>query len=129
MKYDQFLAQVGTHGGPRERDHADQASRIVLATLGKRLAGHEPQDLASQLPQQLQSPLLEHTGYAETSDDVDDFLRRVANSEGYGCTPEDALTHSRAVLGTIAEFVSSGEIQDLRSQLPSGYATLFEQPA
>ena len=28
----------------------------------------------------------------------------------------------------IAEFVSAGEIQDLRAQLPTGYAPLFEQP-
>lgn len=28
----------------------------------------------------------------------------------------------------MASFVSAGEIQDLRSQLPTGYAALFEQP-
>lgn len=42
--------------------------------------------------------------------------------------PEEALTHARAVLGTIATFVLTGEIRDLRAQLPTGYAALFEQP-
>lgn len=129
MNYDEFLARVGQHGGPVERDHADQASKIVLATLGQRLAGREPQNLASQLPQELQHPLLQHDGLAaEIGDDLDDFLRRISDREGRGCSTEQALSHARAVLGTMASFVSTGEIDDLRSQLPAGYAALFEQP-
>jgi uncharacterized protein (DUF2267 family) len=129
MTYEEFLATVRRHGGPSDDAHADQASRIVLASLGKRLAGGEPRDLASQLPRELQDPLLEHTGAAETSDDLDEFLRRIAEKEGYGCSPEEARAHARAVLGTITEFVSAGEVNNLRSQLPAGYAPLFEQPA
>lgn len=128
MNYDEFLASVTRHGGPSERDHADQASKIVLATIGQRLAGREPRDLASQLPNELQDPLLQHTGAAETTDDLDDFLRRVADREGRGCSPEHARVHAQAVLGTIASFVSAGEIDDLCSQLPAGYAPLFQQP-
>lgn len=129
MTYEEFLAAVRQHGGPGDNAHADQASRIVLASLGKRLAGGEPRDLASQLPTELQDPLLEHDGGAETSDDLDEFLRRVAEKEGYGCSPEQARAHARAVLGTITKFVSTGEVDNLRSQLPAGYAPLFEQPA
>lgn len=128
MQYDEFLAAVGDHGGPAERGHANQACKVVLDALGRRLAGHEPHDLASQLPVELQDPLLSHTGAAETSDDLDDFLRRVADREGFGCSPDEALQHARAVLGTVATFVSAGEIQDLRAQLPAGYSPLFEQP-
>lgn len=128
MKYDEFLSAVEQHGGPSNREHADQASKVVLATIGQRLAGQEPRDLASQLPPELQDPLLQHNGTAETGDDLDDFLRRVADREGEGCGPEAALSHAQAVLGTIATFVSAGEIEDLRTQLPTGYAVLFEQP-
>lgn len=128
MRYDEFLASVGRHGGPTDREHADEATKIVLATIGKRLAGHEPRDLASQLPTELQDPLLQHTGGVETTDDLDDFLRRVAHGEGRGCDPEQALAHAQAVLGTVASFVSTGEIDDLRSQLPTGYAPLFSAP-
>lgn len=127
-KYDEFLASVEQHGGPTDRDHADQASKVVIATIGQRLAGREPQNLASQLPQELQAPLLQHTGAAETTDDLDDFLRRVADREGQGCGPEQALSHAQAVFGTMGTFVSAGEIEDLRSQLPAGYGPLFEQP-
>jgi uncharacterized protein (DUF2267 family) len=125
MNYDEFLTAVAERGGPADRAHSDQATRSVLATLGQRLAGGEPHDLASQLPVELQHTLTEHTGPAETSDDVDDFCRRLADREGRNCTPEQALTHAQAVLGTIASFVSSGEIEDLKAQLPAAYAALF----
>ena len=128
MDYDEFLARVGDHGGPTDRAHADAASKQILAALGQRLAGNEPHDLASQLPAEVQQPLLRPTGEAEIGDDLDDFLRRVADREGRGCDTEQALAHARAVLGTIAGFVSAGEIEDLRSQLPTGYAAMFEFP-
>lgn len=129
MNYDEFLAKVGQHGGPTEHTHADAATKLILATLGQRLTGREPRDLADQLPAELQGPLVQHTGAAETGDDLDDFLHRIADREGYGCDTQQALAHSRAVLGTIATFVSRGEIQDLRSQLPAGYTPLFEPAA
>lgn len=126
VKYEEFVKAVRERGGINEHEQADQATKIVLATIGQRLAGREPRDLASQLPQELQHPLLQHEGADETGDDLDDFLRRVSDRVGHGCSPEEALTHARAVLGTIARFVSQGEIDDLRAQLPTGYAPLFQ---
>lgn len=128
MDYDGFLAAVGNHGGPTDREHADAASKAILAGLGQRLAGGEPRDLASQLPVELQHPLIQHTGSAENTDDVQEFLTRIAERESYGCTREQAHTHAQAVLGTLASFVSRGELDDLRRQLPSGYAELFTLP-
>lgn len=126
MRYDEFLVAVARQGGPSDREHADEAARTVLSDLGKRLVGNEPHDLASQLPTELQQSLLQHDGEQETDDDLDAFLRRVAEHEGRGCDPEQALAHARAVLSTMASFVSTGEIADLRSQLPAGFAPLFE---
>jgi uncharacterized protein (DUF2267 family) len=129
MNFDEFLYAVGERGGPMEPAHADQAVRTVLATLGQRLAGGEPKDLASQLPPELQDTLTAHTGEAEIGDDVEDFCRRVAEREGWNCTPGEALTHAQAVFGTLATFVSAGEIEDLKAQLPAGYAALFARAA
>lgn len=126
MNYDEFIKTMSRQGGPTDREHADEAAKVVLATLGQRLAGQEPRDLASQLPKELQKPLTQHAGEAEVGDDLDDFLRRVADREGRGCDPEQALAHAQAVFGTMASFVSAGEIRDLRAQLPAGYAPLFE---
>lgn len=126
MKYSEFIKEVGKHGGPTDREHAEEVTRIVLATLGERLAGMEPHNLASQLPQELQNELLVEVGSAEFSDDIDDFLRRIADRESRDCGPETALSHAQAVLGTMSSFVSAGEINNLRSQLPAGYAPLFQ---
>ncbi|RRO18679.1 DUF2267 domain-containing protein [Saccharopolyspora rhizosphaerae] len=126
MKYDEFLNQFRERGGPSDREHADAAAKQVLAALGQRLAGNEPHDLAGQLPVELKDPLMRPTGEAEIGDDLEDFLRRVAHREGHGCSTDDALRHAQAVMSTIGSFVSGGEIQDLRSQLPTDYAPLFE---
>jgi uncharacterized protein (DUF2267 family) len=40
--------------------------------------------------------------------------------------PVDADYHARVVLALIAETVSMGEIEDVRSQLPPEFARLFE---
>lgn len=128
MQYGEFIAQVAQRGGPSEQAHADAATKQILAALGQRLAGREPRNLASQLPGELQEPLLRKTSAAEIGDDLDDFLRRVADREGQGCGPPEALAHARAVLATMASFVSAGELADLQAQLPAGYAPLFEEP-
>lgn len=90
MQYHKFLAQLRQRGRPEDKDQADATAEIVLAALGQRLAGNEPHDLASQLPAELEQPLLQHNGEAEVINDVDDFFRRVADREDPGTTPEQA---------------------------------------
>lgn len=125
MQYGEFINRVAEYGGPADREHAERATTATLELLGRRLAGQEPSNLAAQLPSELKDPLTRHVGAAETFD-VDEFLRRLADSEGKGCDPEQAREHARVVLSTLSSFVSRGEVQDLRSQLPAGYAPLFE---
>ncbi len=125
MDYDEFLATVRRRTTLPDNAEADQTTRIVLSTLGQRLAGQEPRDLAGQLPEQLKAPLLERTGSAENRDDFDDFLQRIADQEGPNSNPQLAREHANAVVGTMAQFVTRGELEDLRSQLPSSYAPLF----
>lgn len=126
MKYDEFLNAVGERGGPADKSHADAATKQILAALGQRLAGWEPYDLASQLPPELQEPLMRRQGQPENTDNFDQFLHRIADREGQGCSSDDALAHSKAVFATMATFVSPGEIEDLRSQLPPGYEPILE---
>jgi uncharacterized protein (DUF2267 family) len=53
MRYDELIGQVRERGRLDSREEAERATRAVLETLGERLAGGEPHDLASQLPQEL----------------------------------------------------------------------------
>ncbi|WP_216630156.1 DUF2267 domain-containing protein [Nocardiopsis coralli] len=125
MQYHEFIAQVSQDPSITDNEHAEAAITATLQVLGRRLAGGEPSDLAAQLPVGFKDLLAEHTGAAEAFD-VDEFLRRIAQREGRGCGPEQAREHARAVMGTIAGSISAGEVNNLRSQLPAGYAFLLD---
>lgn len=125
MQYQDFIAQVRTRGNFDTPTHAEQATTTTLTVLGERLAGNEPHNLASQLPGELQPLLTFHTGPGERYD-VDTFFRRIADQEGQNCTPDDARNHAHAVLSTLADAVTQGELDDFRSQLPSGYDLLLD---
>ncbi|MPZ65307.1 MAG: DUF2267 domain-containing protein [Pseudonocardiaceae bacterium] len=73
----------------------------------------------------MDEPLSSHTGPAD-SFDVDEFFRRVADREGRGCGPVQAREPAQAVIGTMASFVSEGELDGVRSQLPAGYEILLQ---
>ncbi|WP_209323631.1 DUF2267 domain-containing protein [Brevibacterium renqingii] len=126
MRSDEFLKNVTEVGGPSDPESAAVVTRTVLDALGKQLKGGEAADLAAQLPAELQEPLQRHGSEAPLTDDVDGFLRRLADQLGEGIDPETARTYARAVLSTVDAAVSEGENDDLRSQLPAGFAPLFE---
>ena len=122
MKYDQFVKQVEARGSFENREHAEKAVRATLSVLGSRLAGGETKDLASQLPPEV-GAALPQTGGGETFG-LDEFLRRVASEEGTGCGPDVVRQHARAVLNTLSESVTEGELEDVRSQLPGDLRSL-----
>ncbi|HJA61192.1 MAG TPA: DUF2267 domain-containing protein [Candidatus Brevibacterium intestinavium] len=126
MRSDEFLKNVTEVGGPSDAESAAVVTRTVLDNLGKQLKGGEAADLAAQLPAELQEPLQRHGSEAPLTDDVDDFLRRLAEQLGEGIDPDAARAYAGAVLSTVDAAVSEGEIGDLRSQLPAGFAPLFE---
>lgn len=123
MQYDALLATAAERGG-LDRDHAEQAVTATLTVLGQRLAANEPNNLAAQLPGEVQGLLTQHAGEGEAFD-VDEFLRRIAAQEGRGCTPDQAREHAHAVFSALTDAVSSGELDDVRAQLPAGYAPLL----
>src|SRR5699024_12429740 len=77
-------------------------------------------------PQELAHAVTERAASGPVADDVDDFLRRVAEHLGAGTDPEAARIHVTAVFSTLTKAVSAGEIDDLRSQLPAGFAAFLD---
>lgn len=126
MRTDEFVKNVTQLGGPSDADRATEVTRTILENLGKRLKGGEAQNLADQLPQELSEPLTRHGAHEPLVDDVDDFLRRVAGQLGSGTGTDEASACARAVFATLAQSVSEGEIADVRAQLSTGFAPLFE---
>ena len=125
MKAHEFYARVRERG---EYDTAEEAQRVtaaVLGLLGRRLAGGESSDLAAQLPPELQPPLLEAEGPGQRFG-VEGFLTRAAQE--LGASEEAARWDASAVLSTLGEAVTGGELNQVLTQLQPGYAPLFGKP-
>jgi uncharacterized protein (DUF2267 family) len=65
MKHDEFIGRVQHYARLASRGDAERATRATLETLGERLAGGEPKDLASQLPPEIGAHLLRCAGTGE----------------------------------------------------------------
>jgi uncharacterized protein (DUF2267 family) len=126
MRYDDFLAQVRDRGEYADRHEAEFTTLVVLRILAGRLTAPEADDLAAQLPEEVAGILTGFSGEPETFN-VHEFLRRIA--EVTGASQRTAQWDASAVLSTVADAVSGGEVNDVLTQLPSGYAVLFGQSA
>ena len=124
MRYDEFLAKVREHGEYADQAEADRTTRLVLGLLSQRLVDGERKDLAAQLPAELQEAVL--TAAPQENFGVEEFLRRVAHQ--LSATEETARWDASAVLTTLAEAISGGELNQILTQLPAGYAPLFGKP-
>ncbi|MBC3191064.1 DUF2267 domain-containing protein [Pseudonocardia sp. C8] len=124
MKAHEFLAGVQRRGNYANPAEAEVATRAVLRVLSTRLTGNEARDLASQVPQPLDEELRGRDDRTADGDfGVSEFVQRVADQIGTDETA--ARTHTEAVLATIAETVTGGQLNHILTQLPSGYAALF----
>ena len=81
MKHDEFIGHVQHYARLPSRGDAERATRATLETLGERLAGGEPKDLASQLPPEIGLHLLRYAGMGERFS-LDEFYKRVSEREG-----------------------------------------------
>jgi uncharacterized protein (DUF2267 family) len=123
MNYQEFVKGVQERADMSSREEAEQATRATLETLGERLAGGEPKDLASQLPPEL-GECLRYEGEARAEPfSLDEFFRRVAGRENID--EERATVHATAVMKVLGESVTGGEIEDVRDQLPQEFEPLL----
>lgn len=122
MKYDEFVGEVQSRARLPSRGDTVRAIQATLETLAERINPGEADDLAAQLPPELGTFLRQ----VETSErfSVDDFFLRVAAKETADLP--DAAHHARAVMAVLQEAVTTGEMEDVRAQLPDTYQPLFE---
>jgi uncharacterized protein (DUF2267 family) len=123
MRHDEFLAQVRERGEYTSQEEAEEITTAVLQILSQRITPEEAADVAAQLPEPLRAPLTGDGERQPESFGEEEFLRRVA--ERVGARPRTAEWDAGAVLSTLADAVSGGELNQILSQLPSGYAALF----
>ena len=120
MKSDEFTELVAGRADVGF-DKARALTEATLQTLAERISGGEALDLAAQLPEELKGAL---TSSPETAErfGVNEFLRRVA--ERAGVDEDTARKGVAAVMTTIRQAVTSGEFDDITSQLPQEFNTL-----
>ena len=123
MKYDEFLARVRERGEYKDNDEAAHVTNAVLEVLAQRISPGEVRDLASQLPGPLGQVLEDAAPQQARSFGIEEVLRRVA--ERTGARPRTAEWDAGAVLSTLGDAVTGGELNQIISQLPSSYAALF----
>lgn len=119
MEIDDFIDLVAARtGGSRSGQRAKALADATFATLGERISGGEARALASSLPKEAQSGLV-NAGEASESFGVDEFYRRVAERAevNEGMAQEGAA----AVLQTLRELVGDRGWENLVSQLPLEY--------
>jgi uncharacterized protein (DUF2267 family) len=123
MDYDEFIASVADAAGI-DRTEGEAAARATLTALGDRLAGGEKDDLADQLPEPLGEQVRTSSSGAGERLSLDGFFERVGERAGLQDATE-AERRARAVMGVLTEAISGGELEDVKSQLPSEFADLF----
>lgn len=125
MLHDEFIGHVQHRARLASRGEAERATQAVLQTLAERLTGGAAENLASQLPPQLQS-YMRRRGDMEAAEDMtlDDFFHRVSEREGVDLPK--SVHHARCVIDVLKEAVSPGQIEKIRKQLPDGWASLFD---
>lgn len=125
MALQEFLAAVRAQGGYSDAAETLTVTEAVLSILGERLQPVAASHLADQLPIELVEVLMDAADdFPGTTWGVREFVRRVA--EASGDDEETARAHAEAVLTVLAKTIYGGEVNNLISALPAGYAELFD---
>lgn len=129
MEEEQFFAHVRERADLESEAAAREATDATLQVFGSRLTEPEAEaeDLAAQLPEPLSADLTSESRSEPESFDVESFVERVRDHEAGGNLDETAAeTHAQAVISTIDDAVTGGELEDVRAQLPEEYDRLFD---
>jgi CBS domain-containing protein/uncharacterized protein (DUF2267 family) len=120
--YARMLARV-QDASALKPEEAETALEIVLSSVLRRLTPNEARDLVAQLPSLLQQKV---DGLAPGPDKL--ITRDSITAElqqGLGVDAERAVDLLRAIAGSIAESVSSGQVENVRAQLPLDLRAFF----
>jgi uncharacterized protein (DUF2267 family) len=115
FRYDEFLRRVAARAGT-DPETAARHARAVFWALGQSVDEDEIADLAAELPQDFAPLVAEARKRYFRAVDLGTFLTRVAE---HAAIPADAARQvADAVLETLAERISGGEVDDLEAVLP-----------
>jgi uncharacterized protein (DUF2267 family) len=130
-----FLKQVAQElGNPGDIDHAGRVTTSVLHTLRERISVEESIHLISQLPMILKGIYVDGWDISRElsqSDTLDEFLDDIREhnmrtaGRDFG-NDQQTRDNVRAVLRVMKNYVSEGELNHIKEQLPKSIAELFD---
>lgn len=123
MEYAAFIDRVQQRMGVDSQAEAVRATHATLETLGERLSTHETRQLAAELPTEIRAYLLQRSAHQQPFT-LEEFFNRV--SARADVRWHQAVAQARAVIAVVGEAVSSGELEDVRTELAPDYDALFE---
>lgn len=121
MEYGEFLDHVQKLSGIRPPELLTRAVRATFETLGERIDDTERHDLAAELPAGLKEPLFAQPD--GQSFPLDEFYGRIAARSGLNHA--EAVKVARAVMVTLHQVITSGELGDVLTLLPDEFLDLF----
>ena len=126
MDHDTFMGKVQQRADLSNRGEADTATRATLTTLGERIEEGEADDLAAQLPVEIDRYLEE----AESGQrfDFEEFAARVADRVELDSLADRPGQLAQAVMSVVADATDTGQLQDIVTPLPQdeGYGRLLD---
>ncbi|MDV3307438.1 MAG: DUF2267 domain-containing protein [Cyclobacteriaceae bacterium] len=113
-------------GAEDERDRAARILRSVLRTLRNHLSLEESSDLLAQLPMAIKAVYVDGwrmTGERKRINTMQEFANEVLKQHGSTAwrdfsNPEEVMVGVRAVIETLAQYVSVGELEEAFASLP-----------
>ena len=126
-KGNEFVNKLAEHlSDPENRDRAGRILRCVLRALRNRITVEESLQLLSQLPMAIKAVYVE--GWKLNREFVriksmDEFAAEVMREDGYAAwrdfaSMEEAQEAIEAVMKTLADYVSAGELHDIIDLMP-----------
>ncbi len=123
MDHDEYLGELQHRAELPSQGDADRVARAVLTTLGERITDGEAENLAAQLPQEIDRHLEEAESGRQF--DFSEFTERVA--ERVETDQSEAAFFSQVGMDVTVDAANTGELQDVVSQFPQdeGYGDLL----
>jgi uncharacterized protein (DUF2267 family) len=125
-KGNEFINALEQELGNRGRDHAARVLKSVFRALRNRLSVNESMQFASQLPMALKSVYIDGWKPGKKQKRIqtlDDFANEVIHEDGLTAwrdfsSKEEAVMAIRAVMKTLSNYVSTGEMMDIATVFP-----------
>ena len=131
MNFDEFTGEVQHRLELPDTGRTVRAIRATLSTLGARIPEGAADDLAANLPMEIEWYMTGAVHQHGQRFDWQEFLARVSEIEGDGVDRSEAAYHARLIVDLVESQVPPSDFRQLRDQLPESrsdenWGKLFE---